>query len=359
MAASLLDRAADAILADDIASAINLIADANMPDVWTYARCVMGKYDDDIHRYLHNGVVKETLTTRGTARMPDSALTLAVYRRDGFRCRYCEMPVVLSAARRAMIRIAPNVLLWPPKDDQKHAAFYALTAVVDHLVPHARGGTNNPENLVTSCQSCNYGKGNYLIEELQLLDPRDRAPIVDEWDGLLRLLGIPQPKNAAGPRILERGSERSTPRDVVIERRGKRMKSTEMTSSMDQLHAFQPQYAEQLNTLLQRCVAAGAEWQLKKALLLRLTAAGGVLEILGINQDGTVEIPWSLVDHKPEFRGFVDRLASVIEESEVYCTPKGWWRVRKSGRKLTLAELLAVADTLVLAIAELRAVIAS
>jgi 5-methylcytosine-specific restriction endonuclease McrA len=48
---------------------------------------------------------------------------------------------------------------WGGRDKDRHAAFYALTAVADHFVPHARGGTSELNNLITTCQSCNYGKG--------------------------------------------------------------------------------------------------------------------------------------------------------------------------------------------------------
>jgi hypothetical protein len=36
---------------------------------------------------------------------------------------------------------------------------------VDHIVPISRGGTNDPENLVASCSSCNHRKGNRTPEE--------------------------------------------------------------------------------------------------------------------------------------------------------------------------------------------------
>lgn len=40
-------------------------------------------------------------------------------------------------------------------------------------------------NLVTSCQSCNYGKYNYTLEQLGLDDPRIRPPSpFSDWTGL-------------------------------------------------------------------------------------------------------------------------------------------------------------------------------
>ena len=34
---------------------------------------------------------------------------------------------------------------------------------VDHLIPVSKGGTNDPENLITSCEDCNLGKSDKLI----------------------------------------------------------------------------------------------------------------------------------------------------------------------------------------------------
>lgn len=51
-----------------------------------------------------------------------------IFKRDSFRCGYCG-------------RSPPEVLLH-----------------VDHIVPVAAGGTNDPINLVTACADCNSGK---------------------------------------------------------------------------------------------------------------------------------------------------------------------------------------------------------
>lgn len=56
------------------------------------------------------------------------------FKRDYFQCQYCGAS-------------PPKVLLH-----------------VDHICPVALGGTNDPENLVTSCQDCNLGKGAVSLE---------------------------------------------------------------------------------------------------------------------------------------------------------------------------------------------------
>lgn len=77
-----------------------------------------------------------------------------------------------------MSAIVPDAVKW--SDGFEHGAFYALNGCIDHIVPHVRGGDNSPENLVTACWPCNFGKMGDLIEELSLIDPRSREAVVDD-----------------------------------------------------------------------------------------------------------------------------------------------------------------------------------
>lgn len=61
-----------------------------------------------------------------------TAIRLSVYARDGFACVYC--------------------------GDRNR-----LT--LDHVVAVSRGGTDNAENLVTACKSCNSSKGAKALDE--------------------------------------------------------------------------------------------------------------------------------------------------------------------------------------------------
>lgn len=61
--------------------------------------------------------------------MLPQSIRFSVFRRDRFTCRYCG-------------RSAPAVVLH-----------------VEHVRPVAKGGTDDMENLVTSCADCNGGKG--------------------------------------------------------------------------------------------------------------------------------------------------------------------------------------------------------
>ena len=83
-----------------------------------------------------------------------------VLSRDNFTCQYC-------GAR------APNVQL-----------------VVDHVIPVAHGGTNEPANLVAACFACNAGKGSACTTRIEIrariwqtvrLMPRGPAPHDDEY----------------------------------------------------------------------------------------------------------------------------------------------------------------------------------
>lgn len=63
------------------------------------------------------------------------ALRYQVMRRDQFTCQYCGAQ-------------SPNAALQ-----------------IDHVVPAALGGSNDPENLVTACTQCNAGKGKSQADE--------------------------------------------------------------------------------------------------------------------------------------------------------------------------------------------------
>lgn len=68
-----------------------------------------------------------------------------VFARDSFTCRFCG-------------RKPPDV-----------------TLVVDHLIAVVRGGTDDPENLMTSCKECNQGKAAKSVNPLDFADDPRRA----------------------------------------------------------------------------------------------------------------------------------------------------------------------------------------
>lgn len=60
-------------------------------------------------------------------------LRIRILERDGYRCIYCG-----QSSRSAVLQ-------------------------VDHVVPRARGGSDDPTNLVTACYECNAGKSDDLV----------------------------------------------------------------------------------------------------------------------------------------------------------------------------------------------------
>ena len=78
-----------------------------------------------------------------------------VFKRDGFRCMYCGAH-------------PPKVLLH-----------------VDHITAVAAGGKNDMDNLITSCEPCNLGKGARSLEVVPL-SLADKAAMVAESEAQLR-----------------------------------------------------------------------------------------------------------------------------------------------------------------------------
>jgi 5-methylcytosine-specific restriction endonuclease McrA len=122
-------------------------------------------------------------TDRDARRMPTAAMTAEVFGRDGFRCRYCQRPVVTrKVLRRLQSLVGAEWLPLGPTDEQAHGAVLVHSAVVDHVFPHQLGGRTSLENLVTACYPCNFAKAQFTLEEMGMEGPR--PPLVDRWDGL-------------------------------------------------------------------------------------------------------------------------------------------------------------------------------
>lgn len=65
-----------------------------------------------------------------------------IFKRDGFRCMYCGKT---------------------PKED-------GVKLVIDHIIPIAKGGKSEPQNMITSCSKCNSYKGIRLISKQLIID---------------------------------------------------------------------------------------------------------------------------------------------------------------------------------------------
>jgi len=82
-------------------------------------------------------------------------LRFDVFKRDGFVCAYCGAT-------------PPNVVLQ-----------------VDHIHPVAEGGTNSIDNLITSCQPCNIGKGANVLTNIPT-SLKEKASFVAEQEAQIK-----------------------------------------------------------------------------------------------------------------------------------------------------------------------------
>lgn len=66
-------------------------------------------------------------------------LRFKILLRDNFRCQYC------GRTTQDGIRLE-----------------------IDHIIPKSKGGNNNEDNLITSCEYCNLGKSDVLLEQYNM-----------------------------------------------------------------------------------------------------------------------------------------------------------------------------------------------
>ena len=123
---------------------------------------------------------------RVKSRMVGVQIKRALLARDGFHCRFCGIPLVRGETRARIRAVYPLALRWAGRNAEQHAAFQAMDLHYDHILPHARGGTNDFDNMLVTCAPCNCGRDKLTLEEVGLVDPRTREPVRSDWDGLER-----------------------------------------------------------------------------------------------------------------------------------------------------------------------------
>lgn len=195
LVADILEKAADAILQDDRNMARELIVRCDLPELRSYRSQIVEGPKEHIHRLrkVPEAPPHFKKADRITQRMPSKKTQLAIFRRDGWRCRFCGIRIISLDAIRFMDSLFPDEVRWRQTPySKRNVAFNVLASSLDHVLPHERGGTNEPDNLVAACGSCQFGRMEYTLEEVGLTDPRSRTPIRDKWDGLERLCRIPR-----------------------------------------------------------------------------------------------------------------------------------------------------------------------
>jgi 5-methylcytosine-specific restriction endonuclease McrA len=191
-AAALLDEAVSAHIAGRIALAQELIESANMSVIREWTESLWGKSSPQVfYRPVPDAPRTLDRRQRGDQRMPTADVKQALHSRDGFHCRFCGIPVIRHQVRNRLRVLYPRALPWGNTNKTCHAAFQAMWAQYDHILPFARGGSNNLENMVIACAPCNYGRMNYTLEEVGLVNPLTRQPVPSTWDGLERLFRQP------------------------------------------------------------------------------------------------------------------------------------------------------------------------
>lgn len=186
-AASRLDAAVTAHLSGRFRDAEELIRCTNLVAIREWTESLWGKKSPYVRLRIVPGALPVLpISERIKMRMPTTAEKRLLFGRDGFHCRFCGIPVIRREVRERIRQVYPDALPWGRTNPTQHAAFQAMWAQYDHLLPHARGGTNDLSNVIITCAPCNFARMNWTLEEVGLLDPRTREPVRSNWDGLER-----------------------------------------------------------------------------------------------------------------------------------------------------------------------------
>jgi hypothetical protein len=184
IAARRVSDAVSAHLRDERDLAEDLLRLADDKVVWDRVDSVWGKQTvyNRPRRILEN---PPALAKHQRARPRDvtNETKRLIHQRDGYYCRFCEIPIIRGKVRSVIREAYPGAVPWGDTNATQHAAFQCMWAQYDHILPHARGGRSDLENVYLTCAACNYGRGNYLLEEFDLVHPRLHGPRRGNWDG--------------------------------------------------------------------------------------------------------------------------------------------------------------------------------
>ena len=190
-AAQHLNEAVTAHLAGRTAIADELIRRTNTEDIWEWGNSLM-REEKEFIRYRHVLDAPPRLPpSQQASKYIPMALRRRLLQRDGYHCRFCGIPVIRAEVRAQIRKAYPDALPWGDSNRTQHAAFQTMWVQYDHLLPRAKGGRNELDNLLITCAPCNYGRMKYILEEVGLIDPLTRDPVRSTWDGLERFRLIP------------------------------------------------------------------------------------------------------------------------------------------------------------------------
>jgi 5-methylcytosine-specific restriction endonuclease McrA len=183
-----LNQAVESHLTGDRRSAEIFFKKADIPAVWSWLNPAWTRPDLNVVVPAPTGDTQEIpKVLRDPDRNIAADIKTAVLKRDGYRCRYCGIPVVHADIRKLANRPYPEAVPWSQYDPAKqHAGFACLWLQFDHVVPHSHGGSSLQNNVVISCALCNFGKDKYTLHQLDVANPFLAPPISTSWDGLER-----------------------------------------------------------------------------------------------------------------------------------------------------------------------------
>jgi 5-methylcytosine-specific restriction endonuclease McrA len=184
-AAQHLDDAVSAHLAGRFALAKELIRAADMNEIRQWTESVWGKNSPYV-KVRASTMPRIHSTGVARRRHPDAANRALLHQRDGYHCRFCGIPVIRAEVRKRMNARYPGAALWGRRNRECHAAFQAMWAQYDHVVPFTLGGDTQTDNLIVTCAPCNFGRMEHSLDQVRLIDPHTREPVRSPWDGLER-----------------------------------------------------------------------------------------------------------------------------------------------------------------------------
>lgn len=187
-ATDLISNAADSLLDNDPEYSAKLLFESDMPTIGDFIQRISGSPSLEVHRFREVPSSPPITDKRSKQRMPPRSVERSIFERDGWRCRFCGIRIVSRDAIRVLDAQFPTVVRWQQRRNiDKHAGLRAICSSLDHILPHSRGGSNDPKNLVAACGPCQFGRGYWTLDEVGFIDPRSRPPVLDSWDGLTRV----------------------------------------------------------------------------------------------------------------------------------------------------------------------------
>lgn len=123
-------------------------------------------------------------------------VSVRVFYRDGWLCRWCHRPVVFAPALHLLQGFVagagssgPAAYFHPNWSRAGAPLLDHLGAVIDHVEAFARGGAHDETNFVTACNKCNTRKNARAAEAYELERPgkpvRGKYGEPKSWDGLV------------------------------------------------------------------------------------------------------------------------------------------------------------------------------